>query len=302
MNRPSRLAIGASYLASLGHAELEDSFCAALELGFDGVLPSPLARPLAWKEAPALLDRLPLGIPAIRVESPLELAPGSLCSSEAEERLQVRERLGRAARLGAALDCRTLILEAPLLPGLEAATPSYAELPEPAPEARAQIRSRLERERDRHLESACRGLFDLHQAFPDFEICLSESAVLGSLSSAQDLRLLLDEVPRQPLGYWHRAGLVARRASIEDGEEAGACLEALAPYLRGMSVEDASSAGLQELPGTGQVDYGMVLPFTRRSRGDLPVVLDLAPGVAPAALAQAMRYLKKFGLQAGGAA
>ena len=217
-------------------------------------------------------------------------------------RLQVQERVAQAARLGRALECRTLILEAPLLPGLEGDAPSYADLPEPDPERRVALRARLERERDRHLEGACRALYELHQAFPEFELCLTESASLGSLSASQDLRLLLDEIPHQPLGYWHRAGVVARRASLGDAEDAGASLEALSKYLRGMSLEDAGPGGVQGLPGTGQVDYGLVVPFARRSHGDLPVTLDLAPGVATMALPRAMSYLEKFGLQAGGAA
>jgi hypothetical protein len=301
MNRPAQLAIGASYLASLGHAELEGSFVAALELGFDGVLPCPLPKPLAWAEAPGLLDRLPLGIPAIRVESPFELLRGTLASSSPDDIELVHARVARAAELGRRLDCRTLILEAPVLPGTEDDAVSYADRVEPGPEQRVAVEQQVLRERERHLEHACRNLHELAGRFAEFQICITESARLASLSGPEDLRTLLDELPRQPCGYWHRAAVAARRESL-GGAEAGESLEMLSKYLRGMGLEDGGATGVQELPGSGRVDYGMLTPYLRRDSGDLPAGLELEPGLPPAALPRATSFLEKFGLQARGSA
>ena len=130
------------------------------------------------------------------------------------------------------------------------------------------------------LDRACRELFEIIKSWPDIHFCLTQGRSVRSVLDLGAMRDIREDLGNRRFGYWHDAGLAARRQQVL-GEAQGEWLEEFGNLLRGMSLGDASPDGLYLPPGSGGVDYGLCATYVPRSGSPFPVVLELDPSVAP---------------------
>ena len=119
-----------------------------------------------------------------------------------------------------------------------------------------------------------------------------------SLRSVLDLEAMHDiseDLGGRRLGYWHDAGICARREQIL-GEEQGEWLESFGNRLSGMTLGDASGDGLYLPPGAGGVDYALCASYVPRTGNAFPVVLELDLSIAPGEMPGMRSCLDKYGL------
>jgi len=278
--------------------EARDLLLACLDLGFDAVVPAPGHRPYPWADLGRVWEDLPIRASAVRVESLLEVPEGSLASSGEEKPARLKARLGRAAAVARALGTRTLILEAPRIP-VEGFEEGLGELGDPAvdwsQERYESLRQRLDLLRDRFLEVTCRQLHALAGEFSEFQLCLSESSDLASLSGLDCLEIVLADLSRQEIGYWARPALIQARSEL-GGPNLGETLEVLEAYMVGADYSDSAPGQLLMPPGTGKVDFGLLAPYMRGLQNQRSGVLELSPSATAAEVEQARGYLERFGL------
>ena len=292
------LVLGGSWLVASGVRTARELAIRCLELGFAGVMPAPGPRPFVWPEIVAATDDLPFVMPALRLDPVVEPGPGSLASRKADDVLLAHTRMQRGAALAAALAIDTIVLEAPRVT-LSGQRPEGSDLtleggPALDADGYSALRARLDQQRDNYLDAVCRNLHKLAGELADFRICLTESGDLCSASSAEDLALILGDLSRLRLGYWHRPALVAKRAAL-GGSSHGETLEQLSSYLVGSDLSDFSEHGLQAAPGSGGVDYSTLTPYLRGIETVLPCVVELDPSCTLNDVQQGRSFLEKFG-------
>lgn len=270
-----------------------------LEARFAGLAAAPGPRPVAWQALADAAKDLPVRFPVVRVGSCLAQtsATAGLASAKEGERevavVAVRQAVGVARVLGA----RTIVLEPGVVPVLgEVEAEDLGD-----PEVRwthERVQALLARRkvgRNAALDRACRELFGLCRAFPDFQFCLATGRSLRGVGDLEGLRDIFEDLSSLRLGYWHDAALCARREQVL-GEAQGEWLETFGNRCIGFGLGDASSEGLYRPPGSGGVDYGLLASYVRRSGTPTPVVLDLDPAVPPSELSGIRACLAKYGL------
>ncbi len=268
----SRSCLGGTWASVRLGREPFELLTRILDLGFAGLVPAPGLKPVDWRRLAPHLDDLPFQVPAIRVDSPVEPAREGLGSPGEGDWERYVRRVRRAAALGVSLGSSLLILEAPRPPAGD------------PPEGPA---------RDRLLELACRHLHELARALPEHELALTEAP--GALCDPAALEAILSDLSRYGIGYWHNPAEVGLRAR-GGGPAPGECLEILRKFLRGSDLSDFDDKGARALPGTGGVDYGLLAPYMRGLRFQLPTVLEPDPEASEADLGQARSFLEKHGL------
>lgn len=269
-----------------------------LELGYDGIVPAPSGRRVPWEDLPAVIEDLPIRIPAVRADGLFATPDGSLASSRDDEVLAARARIERGAAVARQVGAPYLIVEAPrvALTGEPMAGTDLRDGGDGWDEERLSVLcDRLTACRGRYLDRACRALHGVASAIAPVRLALTESPDLCSASQARDLQEVMDDLRGLAVAYWHRPAVVALRASL-GGEGSGETLEMLSKYLGGTDLSDYSGRGLQAVPGSGGVDYAEVAPYMRSLHSGLPTVVDYDPACRDGDLRQGRAFLETFGL------
>ncbi|MCA8953247.1 MAG: hypothetical protein KDE27_27290 [Planctomycetes bacterium] len=268
-----------------------------LEAGFDGVLAAPGPRPMDWPALRAAAGDMPCSFPAVRASSVLASASATagLCAG-AGPRAAALAAVRHAVQTARAIGTPIVVLEPGLVPVLgeveadDLGDPSYQWTAERGAALLARRRVR----RDEALDHACRAVHGLVREHAGIQFCLTSGRNVRTVGDRAGLRDLFEDLGNLPLGYWHDAGVAARREQVF-GEAQGEWLEDFGNRLQGMSLCDASPDGMQLPPGSGGVDYGLLATYVPRSK-TFPTALELDPSVAPGDFAGMRSCLDKFGL------
>lgn len=291
--------LAAAWASVHGPSEPRRLLLSVLEAGFAGLAVSAAPRPLDWAALRAAAADLPFAFPVVRVGNPLaeRSATSGLCGAKDGERKAARVAVQQAAAVARQVGCPRLVLDVGVVPvfgELEA-----EDLGDPqtvwTKDRAGALLARRNTGRTKALERLCRELFDLIQSVPDIEFSLTQSRSLRAVLDVEAMRLVVEDLSTRRLGYWHDAGLCARREQVL-GEPAGEWLESFGNRLRGMTLGDASPDGLYLPPGAGGVDYGLLASYVPRTGAPLPVVLELDASVSPGELAGMHSCLDKHGL------
>ena len=303
-------AVGAAWPSVRGPADGKALAVWLLELGFRGLVLGPAPRPIDEAGLLAAVREVPLRLRAVRVSSsscPAEQrTENGLASRSESERDVACLAVGRFAAQAATAGIDMIVLE----PGVvgrgvvlsgDEKTDTTVDLadsgwtPENAVVRRAQRSAGL----DAALDAACRSLHALAKRHPEATFCLTGSSHVAGLGEISALTAIFEDLPRVRLAYWHDAAVAQRRAELL-GEDEGACLEAFADRMAGVTLSDADgSGGLRLPPGAGHVDFQLVASYlSRAGLAGRPCVrvVDLDPEVDPAEIAGVHSFLAKYGL------
>jgi len=269
-----------------------------LENGFAGLAASPGPRAVDWAALRAAADELPVSFPVVRGSSPLaERSPmGGLCSHADGERQVALRAVADAVQTARKLATPLVVLDigvVSMVGEIEAedlAEPGYEWTKERA----SALTARRRAGRDAAVDRACRELFAILRAHPDMKFCVAQSRSLRAVLDVTALRDVVEDLGSRELGYWHDAGVCARREQIL-GEPQGEWLELFGNRMSGMTLGDASPEGLYLPPGAGGVDYGLCATYVPSAGSPLPVVLELDPSVSPGEMPGMRSCLDKYG-------
>ncbi|MCK5944424.1 MAG: hypothetical protein KAI24_20720 [Planctomycetes bacterium] len=267
-----------------------------LENGFAGLAASPGPRPVDWAALREAAEDLPVTFPVVRAGNPLtERSPlNGLCSQAHGERQVAHRAVADAVAVARTLGTPRVVLDLGVvgvtgeIEAEDVAEPSYNWS-----EQRAQaLLARRKVGRDAAVDRACRELFSIIKSFPDMDFSVTQSRSLRAVLDVSALSDVVEDLAGRRLGYWHDAGICARREQIL-GEPQGEWLEMFGNRLSGMTLGDASGDGLYLPPGSGGVDYGLCATYVPRTGTPFPVVLELDPSVAPGEMAGMRSCLDK---------
>jgi sugar phosphate isomerase/epimerase len=137
-------------------------------------------------------------------------------------------------------------------------------LKEPAnEELRASAREfvhRVHKKSHRQLEHLCRSLFGLLTEFPGMRIAIEGGSSLVDLFNFESVGLVLSDLAKHGLGYWHDTGHIHLRERL--GLEAqGRWLDSYANRMLGVHLQDAAEGNPEMPPGAGEVDFKLVKDF-----------------------------------------
>lgn len=269
------------------------------EARFRGLVPAPSPRAVAWPAVAASAGDFPVDFPAVRCSSILADRPNTagLASARDGEVQVAMAAVAQAVALAGVVGTRQVVLEPGLVPVFgeiaceDLGDPTYDWTPERAQALAARRHGGLAPALDR----VCRTVFAIVRRYPDFTFCLTQSRSLLAVASVDALQLVYEDLGNLRLGYWHDAGLCARREQVL-GEAQGAWLEAFGARCVGTSLGDARAEGLYLPPGAGVVDYSLLASYLRPQGRSLAATLELDPSVPPGELSGMRACLEKFGL------
>lgn len=281
-----------------GSNEPSQLLVSLLENGFAGLAASPGPRAVDWSGLRSAADELPVSFPVVRAASPLtDRSPlNALCSQADGDRQVALRAVADAVQTARTLGTATVVLDLGVvqmtgeIEAEDLGEPSYDWTDE-----RAQaLLARRKVGRDAAVDRACRELFGILKSFPEMKFCVTQSRSLRAVLDVAALQDVVEDLGQRGLGYWHDAGICARREQIL-GEPQGEWLEMFGNRLWGMTLGDASPDGLYLPPGAGGVDYGLCATYVSGTGNPFPVVLELDPSVAPGEMSGMRSCLDKYG-------
>lgn len=270
-----------------------------LEAGFSGLAASPGPRSISWPAVRAASDDLPIEFACVRAANPLadRSALTSLCSQSAGERTVAHRAVADAVNCAVTIGTQSIVLDLGVVGvygDIEAEDVNELNYAWSHERAHALL-ARRKVGRNASVDRACRELFAIIKSFPDMHFCVTQGRSLRAVLDLESMHDILEDLGGRRLGYWHDAGICARREQIL-GEAQGEWLESFGNRLRGMTLGDASGDGLYLPPGAGGVDYGLCASYVPRAGNSFPVVLELDLSVAPGEMAGMRSCLDKYGL------
>ena len=176
--------------------------------------------------------------------------------------------LRRHAKLAQRYGCQVVVVRGCELedkPLREEAEKLQAKLvKDPADETlRANAREfvhRVHKKSHRQLEHICRSLFGLVTEFPETRIAIEGGSSLVDLFNFESVGLVLADLAKHGLGYWHDTGHIHLRERL--GLEAqGKWLDSYANRMLGVHLQDAADGHSEMPPGSGEVDFKLVKDF-----------------------------------------
>lgn len=251
---------------------IEDQAFAAVAMGFRAI-------ELGLSEAPVPLN----GFEETRRETGVRLAavvagclrprigrmPDSLLSSTLDDereqaKLSVRRHIQLAQRLGAPL----VVLRGSSVadPKLHTEAEELAQrvarggVTEELREGVRNLSARVQKKGQRQLDHLCRSLHALRQEFPETQLALEPGEALDDLLSYEGMGLVLDDLAKQGIGYWHDVGKIHLNEKLGLPSQ-GQWLDTYAPRMVGIHLQDAADHESAMPPGLGEVDFKLVAGY-----------------------------------------
>jgi hypothetical protein len=120
---------------------------------------------------------------------------------------------------------------------------------------------RVQKRGQRQIEHLCRSLHQVLAEFPQTKIALEPGMHIDDLLSFEAMGWVLDDLEKRGLAYWHDVGRIHARQRLGLPGQ-GAWLEAFAPRMLGIHLQDAAEHDIQMPPGTGEVDFRLIAEYT----------------------------------------
>jgi sugar phosphate isomerase/epimerase len=146
--------------------------------------------------------------------------------------------------------------------------------------------------RPRFLDALCRSLHALTTQLPDVTWLLETPSAVGGLPLPDEMRLVLEDLPRRRIAYWHDAGHAMYLGAL-GVVHAESWISELGPRTLGVTATDWSPQGGGFPPGSGSVDW---TALRSQINDTMLTVLRLDPSFPPTFLPEAVRQAEALGL------
>ena len=281
-------------------ANIQDQIFAAVGMGFRRI-------ELGLSEVPPSMDGLEdsqreTGV-AIRslvagCRDPLNgkcMAVERLASPVAEECERAMNSIRRHVRLARAWECERIVVrgskvEDPELrrevEELEARIARDGPSEETAEETNALVH-KIAKSSQAQIEGLCRALYRLMQESGGMTFAIEPGREIDDLLSFEAMGWVLDDLESQGLKYWHDVGRIHMRERVGLPAQ-GAWLEAFAPRLVGVHLQDAAEHEAEMPIGLGEVDFQLLSEYLPESAER---VLEIAPHHGRAEILSSVQFL-----------
>jgi sugar phosphate isomerase/epimerase len=282
-------------------ASIQDQIFAAVGMGFRRI-------ELGLAEAPPSMEGLEesrretgVTIPSMVVgcRDPLNgsMAVERLGSLVAEECERAMNSVRRHVRLAQRWGCQTIVVrgakvedqalkkEAEVYMQRLARGGENGQLRE---EVRSYVR-RMQRKTQKQIEQLCRSLHTLAQENPVTTFALEPARELDDLLGFEATGWVLDDL--SPLKYWHDVGSIHQRERIGLAPQ-GQWLDAYAPRMLGVHLQDASEEEAEMPIGTGEVDFQLLADYLPKHAER---VLEIGSRHGRAEILASVQYLMDHG-------
>ncbi len=228
-----------------------------------------------------------------------QLAVDNLGSLTDAERERALNSIRRHVRLAKAWGCPTVVLrggkiESPELRERARKLESRLYNGEKSDEVRQDMRdfaSEVQKRGQRQVEHLCRSIHTLANESPEVRFAIEPGSDLDDLLGFEAMGWVLDDLVGKGLGYWHDVGHVhlrSRRGLEDDGQ----WLEAFAPRMLGVHLQDAAEDEAEMPPGLGEVDFKLLAGYVPR---DAERVIELHPRHGRAEILGSIQFLSDLG-------
>lgn len=146
---------------------------------------------------------------------------------------------------------------------------------------------RSQRRSQRQIEHLCRSVHSLVVQFPGTRIALEAGSHLNDLLHFEAMGWVLDDLSKYGVGYWHDTGTLHLRERAGLATQ-GQWLDAYAPRLMGLHLQDAAGQECQMPPGSGEIDFRLVVEYLPSGAER---VLELNPRHGRAEILAAVQFL-----------
>lgn len=124
--------------------------------------------------------------------------------------------------------------------------------------------ARVTRKGQRQVDHLCRSIHQLQTEFPETKLAIETGEHFVDLLNFETVGWVLDDLGRHGLTYWHDTGRIQMRERAGLPSQ-GRWLEAYAPRMVGVHLQDSADATAEMPPGTGQVDFKLVAGYVPRT-------------------------------------
>ncbi len=151
--------------------------------------------------------------------------------------------------------------------------------------------ARVQKKGHRQIESLCRSLHTLMAQFPETRIAVEPGVHIDDLLSFEVMGWVLDDLDRHKLGYWHDVGRIHQRERAGLPAQ-GQWLQAYAPRMYGIHLQDAAEEETEMPPGSGEVDWKLLSSYVPKSAAR---VLEVNPRHGRTELLASVQFLVDHG-------
>ena len=151
---------------------------------------------------------------------------------------------------------------------------------------------RVQRKGQRQIEHFCRSLHTLRREFPETLIAIEPGLHFNDLLNFEAMEWTLSDLAKQEVGYWHDTGRIHQREKASLPSQ-GEWLEAFAPRMLGVHLQDAAEDEAEMPPGAGEVDFKQVSEYIP---ADAVRVVEVNSRHGRAELLAAVRFLIDQGI------
>lgn len=212
------------------------------------------------------------------------MAGTKLASTDEDDRERAIISVRRHARLAQQFECPVVILRGVALEDeslIREGTALHARLVKEGPEeevheAILEFVTRVHREGQHQLEHLCRSIHTVATEFPDTNFVLEPGMHFTDLLSFHSMGLVLDDLARHNIRYWHDTGSVHLR-EVAGLPGQGQWLDTFASRMVGIHLNDATGTRTALPPGLGEVDFRLVQEYTP-SAAERVVEIDSSHG------------------------
>jgi sugar phosphate isomerase/epimerase len=129
--------------------------------------------------------------------------------------------------------------------------------------ARALMR-KVTKKGQRQVEHLCRSLHALLGEFPQTRIAVEPARRIEDLLGFEAMGWVLDDLKGKGLGYWHDTGFVHAQGELGLPGQ-GDWLDAFAPRMLGVHLQDVAESECELPPGRGEVDFRLLGEYVPRT-------------------------------------
>jgi sugar phosphate isomerase/epimerase len=148
---------------------------------------------------------------------------------------------------------------------------------------------RLQKKAHKQVEQLCRSMHALAQESPETAFAVEPGREIDDLLGFEAMGWVLDDLPN--VKYWHDVGRIHQREKLGLTPQ-GDWLDAYAPRMYGIHLQDASDEEAELPIGTGEVDFQLLADYLPR---EAEKVLEISARHGRAEILASVQYLLDHG-------